>query len=304
VTEGPPRPYTNYVPPVILRNTGKWRSHTVVQPGVIEHVSSSAEKVYTVRAASTPNCRYSTGTIRKIADLADKYSAGHMRYTQAGNMEFFVQDLESVEGLIMELRELGFPVGGWGGRLWSITSCAGYLHCALAATDAPSIAKRIGDAVFEYFTEEELPAKLTIASTGCPSACGGGFVSDISIVGIHTEVPVVTEAVKSCDLLGTTLVCPVGCIQIKQEGDHKTIEIRENMCIGCGLCVAACSGIIFKTSEQTDGHAIVVGGKASATNTGTQLGRIVVPYLPNDPPNYDLTVKLVLRIIETWKADA
>lgn len=304
MTEGPPRPYTKYIPKVIQSNIGKWRTHNIVKPGVIEHVSSLGEKLYTIRAASTPNCRYGTSTIRKIADLADKYSFGSMRYTQAGNMEFFVTSLEAVEGLTKELEALGFPIGGWGDHLWSITSCAGYMHCAMAATDAPSIAKRLGDSLYKYYNEDELPAKLTISTTGCPSACGGGFLPDISIVGIHTEIPVVTDAVKNCDLLGTTLTCPVGCIQIKQEGGQRTIEIRQNLCIGCGLCVGACGGIIFKTPEETDGHAIVVGGKASATTTGTQIGRIVVPYLPNEPPDYKLTVKLVMRIVDAWRADA
>lgn len=305
MTEGPPRPYSSYLPQYVLKNVGTWKTHRILRPGVIEHVSRSGEKVYTVKAASTPNGRYNSATIRAVAAVAEKYSGGTMRYTQACNMEFLVDDLAKVEPLERELKALGFPVGGWGRHLWSITSCAGYFHCALAATDAPSIAKVVGDEVYRYFSEEELPAKLTIAASGCPSACGGSFLTDISIIGIHTEVPVIIpEKIKTCDLMGTTLSCPVGCIQIKQEGGVKTIEIRENLCIGCGLCVAACGGIIFKTPEETDGHAIVVGGKASSTTTGTVLGRIVVPYLPNEPPKYPTTVRVVARITETWKKDA
>jgi sulfite reductase beta subunit len=304
MTEGPPRPYVNYVPPQIARNVGKWRKHKILEPGVLEHVSSSGDRIYTVRAASTSNCRYCSETIRRIAELADRYCSGYMRYTAAGNMEFILDDLSKLKGLKRELDEMGFPVGGWGGHLWSITSCAGYFHCALAATDAPSIAKSVGDAVFKYFKDEELPGKLSISISGCPSACGGSFLPDLSIIGIHTEVPIVTEDSKSCDLTGTMLSCPVGAIEIKQEGGQKTIEIREKLCIGCGLCVGACKGIIFETPEETDGHVILVGGKASSPRTGTQMGRVVVPYLPNEPPRYELTVKLVLRIINAWKKDA
>ncbi len=300
--EGPPRPYTEYVPEYIKRNIGKWKKHRMIEPGIMEHESQTGEKIYTIRAASTSNCRYSTETVRKIADLIDKYSDGYMRYTGAYNMEFFAKNLDDAKKIKREIESLGFPVGGWDGHLWNITSCAGYFHCALAATDAPSIAKSIGDALSRYFHDEELPAKLTVGVSGCPSSCGGGFLADISVVGIHTEIPIVTENVKSCDLMGTAMTCPVGAIQLKPA--EKTIEIRENLCIGCGLCVGACSGIIFRTPEKTDGHAILVGGKASSIKPGTQLGRVVVPYLPNDPPRYELTIKTIVRIVETWMNDA
>jgi len=299
--EGPPRPYTEYIHDMIKRNIGKWKEHRFVEPGIMEHISDN-DKIYTIRVASTSNARYSTDTIRKFADLADKYFDGYMRFTGAFNPEFFAKTLEDAKKLKKDLESMGFPVGGWENHLWNITSCAGYFHCALAATDAPSIAKSLGDAVIRYFNKDELPAKFTLAVSGCPSACGGAYLADISIVGIHTEIPIVTENIKSCDLMGTAMICPVGAIQLRQA--EKTIEIRENLCIGCGLCVGACSGIIFRTPEKTDGHAVIVGGKASSIPPGTQIGRVVIPFIPNDPPRYELTVKSVLRIIETWKKEA
>ncbi|MCL5800509.1 MAG: sulfite reductase, dissimilatory-type beta subunit [Candidatus Thermoplasmatota archaeon] len=303
--EGPPRPYLNYIPEYLKESVGKWVTHKLEEPGLIEHVDSGGRKVYTVKAAATPNGRYSTDTMRKINDLARKYAGGSMRFTQALNMEFVVSDLAKARELKSELKKLGFPVGGWKEHLWSLTSCAGYFHCALAATDAPSVIQRLGNELSEYFDEKELPAKLTVAASGCPSSCGGSFLTDISINGIHTEIPVVTENVKNCDLQGTAFTCPVGAIQLKTlQNGEKTIEIRENLCIGCGLCVGACGGIIFKTPEKTDGHAISIGGKASASRYGTTLGRIVVPFLPNEPPHYEKTVKAVRTIVDTWIRDA
>ncbi len=305
MSEGPAVPYTDYIPESIKRNMGKWILHNVVEPGVVEHVSSLGEKVYSVRAIPAINGRFSTENLRKVSELARKYCNGYMRFTNALNMEFITDDLKKVELLKAELSELGYPVGGWGNHIWSITSCAGYFHCALAATDAPSVAKKIGDSLFKYFSEEELPAKLTVGASGCPSSCGGSFITDIGIIGVHTEIPIVTEAAKNCDAQGTAFVCPVGAIQLQAlpEGGH-TLNIRENLCIGCGLCVGACSGIIFETPEESDGHAILVGGRSSASEVGTQFGRVVVPYIPNEPPNYDITVGIVLKIVETWKKDA
>ncbi|MEM0141215.1 MAG: hypothetical protein QXN66_04165 [Thermoplasmatales archaeon] len=303
--EGPPRPYTNFIPTYLKDSIGKWKSHKIVEPGIVEHVDINGNKIYTVRAGSTPNGRYSTETMRKISALARKYSGGSMRFTGAINMEFITKDLKDAIALRTDLMALGFPVGGWDGHLWSLTSCAGYFHCALAATDAPSIVQNIANALGKYFNKEELPAKLTVAASGCPSSCGNSFLTDISISGIHTEIPIITPDVAKCDLQGTAYTCPVGAIQIKQLPDgSKTLEIRGNLCIGCGLCVGACAGIIFETPEKTDGHAIAIGGKAVPSRVGTTLSRIVIPYLPNEPPYYPKTVAAVVRIVDTWKKDA
>lgn len=303
--EGPPRPYTNYIPAILRESVGKWVGHDIVDEGIIEHRDSSGKAVYTVKAAATPNARYSTDTMRKISALARKYSGGSMRFTQGLNMEFITDSVESAWKLRDELKALGFPVGGWGKHLWNLTSCAGYFHCALAATDSPSVLQSIANDLSAYFNEEELPAKLAISVSGCPSSCGGSFLPDISVCGLHTEIPVVTEDVKKCDLQGTAYTCPVGAIQLKQSpGGERSLEIREKLCIGCGLCVGACSGIIFRTPEETDGHAIIIGGRASASRIGTTLGRVVVPFMPNEPPYYPKTVRAIRRIVEAWKDDA
>lgn len=305
MTEGPPRPYTEFIPDYLKNSIGRWVSHRVDKTGIIEHVDDAGRKIYTLKAAATPNGRYSTDTMRKISGLARRYSGGSMRFTQGINPEFIVKSHEDAVSLRKELRELGFPVGGWGDHLWNISSCAGYFHCALAATDAPSITQSVVNDLADYFDKNELPAKLTIAASGCPSSCGNSFLTDISISGIHTEVPVVTEEVRNCDLQGTAFTCPVGAIQLKNlPNGEKTIEIREKLCIGCGLCVGACGGIIFRTPELTDGHAIAIGGKASASSYGTTLGRIVVPFLPNEPPHYEKTVGVIRNIVDTWRKDA
>lgn len=305
MTEGPPRPYTQYIPEYLKESLGKWESHKIDKMGIIEHTDVNGKKLYTMKTAATPNGRYSTPTLRKFAELARKYSGGSLRFTGGLNPEFIMKTHDDALALRKELYELGFPVGGWEHHLWNVSSCAGYFHCALAATDAPSVAQSVVNDLAKYFDEEELPAKLTIAASGCPSSCGGSFLTDISISGIHTEIPVVTEDVKSCDLQGTAFTCPVGAIQLKSlPNNEKTIEIRDKLCIGCGLCLGACGGIIFRTPELTDGHSIAIGGKASASSYGTTLGRVVVPFLPNEPPHYEKTVNVIRNIVDTWRKDA
>ncbi|MGC8608835.1 MAG: dissimilatory-type sulfite reductase subunit beta, partial [Thermoplasmata archaeon] len=303
--DGPMRPYMNYVPQFMKDEKGEIVSHSLLEAGIVEHVRKNGRKMYSIKISAPINGRYNTETMRELSSIAEKYGGGSLRFTNANNIEFFAERFDNAKKIKEEAEKIGLFSGGWGNHLWSIASCAGYFHCALAATDAPSVAKAVGNALFPYFNQEELPAKIGISFSGCPSACGGGFLTDISVVGIHTEVPIVTENAKSCDLLGTTMVCPVGCIQIESLPDNaKTIRIRNELCIGCGLCVGACEGIIFEHPEKTDGHAIIVGGKASASDGGTRLGRVVVPYIPNEPPYYPTTVKYITKIVQTWKDHA
>jgi sulfite reductase beta subunit len=302
--DGPPRPYVNYIPEFVSSKVGTWKRHVVLPDGIIEHETVKGEKVYSIRFGSTSNARYHSDTIRKFARISESHGAV-LRFTNASNIEFVASSQEKVNKIKEEMRQLGFISGGWGKRLWNITSCAGFFHCPLAGTDSPSIAKSLGDSLLPYFQKESLPGKLAIAVSGCPACCSGGFTADLSVVGLHTEIPIVTEEIKACDLMGTLLSCPTGAIQFSALPDgKKTLVIREPLCIGCGICVGVCRGLVFRTPEKTDGHAIIVGGKASSTQNGTAIGRVVVPYLPNDPPRYDLTIRIINRIIDTWKKDA
>ena len=62
--------------------TRTWR------PAFLCHVAESGDQLYTVRAAS-PRL-LSIQTIRKYADLADKYCGGYLRFTSRNNIEFLL----------------------------------------------------------------------------------------------------------------------------------------------------------------------------------------------------------------------
>ena len=56
-------------------------------------------------------------TIRYFADMADKFSNGHLRWTSRKNVEFLLSDSANIDPLIKELTEAGFPVGGTGASI-------------------------------------------------------------------------------------------------------------------------------------------------------------------------------------------
>ena len=48
---GPPH-YQKFLPPIIQKNYGQWKSHEIPRPGVLVHLAESGDKLYTVRAGT------------------------------------------------------------------------------------------------------------------------------------------------------------------------------------------------------------------------------------------------------------
>src|SRR5512138_2193763 len=106
---GPPH-YEKFLPAIVKKNYGKWKYHEILSPGVLVHVGESGDRLYSVRAA-TPRL-LSIQTLRRFADLADKYCGGHLRFTSRNNVEFLLTDEKNIAPLRQELDLLGFLVGG------------------------------------------------------------------------------------------------------------------------------------------------------------------------------------------------
>ena len=121
---GPPA-YDKYLPPIIRKNYGQWKYHENLAPGVLCHVAESGDRLYTVRAG-TPRL-LSIQTLRKFADLADKYCGGYLRFTSRNNVEFLLDDAANIEPLKQELAALGFPSAA--PRTPSATSCTRRAGC-------------------------------------------------------------------------------------------------------------------------------------------------------------------------------
>ena len=188
---GPPH-YEQFLPPIIKKNYGKWAYHEYVKPGVLVHVSEDGDKLFSVRAG-TPRL-VSIESIRKFADLADKYCGGYLRWTSRNNVEFLATDADAIDPLIKELDDYGFPVGGTGRTISNMVHTQGWIHCHSSATDASGVVKAVMDELFPYFSgEKELPAKTKVALACCLNMCGAVHCSDIAILGIHRVAPKVDD---------------------------------------------------------------------------------------------------------------
>jgi len=310
-----PVPYTEWLPEKVLKNYGRWVDRKFHGSGIIEHISETGDRIFTIKVGTPPNFRLSTETLRKFIDIADSLGIGGIKITRNGNLEILTDTFEKAMKIKEEVEKMGFPVGGWGPTLWSINSCTAFLTCTTAVVDAPSITKALYDRLKPYFTGEiPLPAKLRINVSGCPSSCGG-FTSDINIVGHYGDAPTYDpQRVKLClpksskalemgHVPEVAEVCPTGAIKVFGNPDGSVgMEIIREKCIACGRCRDVCDWIDFDSSKV--GVAILLGGKASNTGRGPMPSIQVIPWVPANPPRYEEIVAVVKKIIDLWRADA
>ena len=310
---GPPH-YWQFLPPVIQRNYGKWKSHEILQPGVLKYTSETGEVVYVVRCG-TPRLE-TTDYIREICEIADKYCDGYVRWTTRNNVEFHVTDEEKLRALIEDLKSrkfpggsYKFPIGGTGASVTNIVHTQGWIHCHTPATDASGVVKAIMDELFEYFGSHKLPAQVRIALACCLNMCGAVHCSDIAVVGIHRKPPMIEDdrLEKVCEIPLVIASCPVGAIKpatVEIGGEkRKTVRVNAERCMFCGNCYTMCPAMPI-ADGQGDGLALVVGGKVSNRITPPKFSKVVIPYIPNEPPRWPTAVKWIKKILEIYSQHA
>ncbi len=310
---GPPH-YWQFLPPVIQRNYGKWKSHEIIQPGVLKYKSESGEVVYVVRCG-TPRLE-TTDYLREICEIADKYCDGYVRWTTRNNIEFHVTDEEKLRALLEDLKSrkfpngsYKFPVGGTGASVTNIVHTQGWIHCHTPATDASGVVKSIMDELFDYFGSHKLPAQVRIALACCLNMCGAVHCSDIAVVGIHRKPPMIEDdrLEKVCEIPLVIAACPVGAIKpatVEIGGEkRKTVRVNAERCMFCGNCYTMCPAMPI-SDGQGDGLALVVGGKVSNRITPPKFSKVVIPYIPNEPPRWPTAVKWIKKILEVYSQHA
>ncbi|MBD3167798.1 dissimilatory-type sulfite reductase subunit beta [bacterium] len=300
---GPPH-YEKYLPPVVKKNYGQWKYHELVEPGVMVHVAESGDELYSVRCAS-PRL-LSIQTIRKFADLADKYCDGHLRFTSRHNVEFLTTKKENAAKIKKEAGEMGFPAGGIGHGITSIVHTQGWVHCHSAATDASGVVKAVMDDLFEYFNgEKQVPGKCRIALACCLNMCGAVHCSDIAILGVHTKPPRISHENlnKMCEIPLVSASCPTAAIRPATVDGKASVEVIEEQCMFCANCFTVCPAMPL-ADPDADGISIWVGGKVSDARSKPMFSKLAVPFIPNNPPRWPETIAAVRKIVEVWADNA
>jgi sulfite reductase beta subunit len=311
ITDIGPRHYGEFLPPVIKKNKGKWLYHEILQPGVLVHVAESGDKVFSVRVGG---CRLmSVEHLREICDIADKYCDGYLRFTTRNNIEFLLADESKLKPLVDDLKSRKFsggsnkfPVGGTGAGVTNIVHTQGWAHCHTPAIDASGVVKAVMDAIYDEFDHMKLPAPVRVSLACCLNMCGAVHCSDIAILGIHRKPPMVDgEWIdKLCELPLAIAACPTGAIKPAKTADgKKSLEVKAERCMFCGNCYTMCAAMPL-ADEVGSGIAILVGGKLSNRISKPKFSKVVIPFIPNEPPRWPSTVAAVKNIIDVYSKDA
>src|SRR5271157_934340 len=311
ITDIGPRYFKDFLPPVIKNNFGKWLYHEILEPGVLVHVAESGDEVYTVRVGA---CRLiSVEHLREICEIANKHCDGYLRFTTRNNVEFMVDNKSKVKPLVDDLKSRKFPagsnkfpVGGTGAGITNIVHTQGWAHCHTPAIDASGVVKAVMDSLYDQFGQMKLPAPVRVSLACCLNMCGAVHCSDIAILGIHRKPPMIDSQWidKLCELPLAIAACPTAAIKpAKTDTGLKSLEVNAERCMFCGNCYTMCAAMPL-ADEVGSGIAILVGGKISNRRSKPKFSKVVIPFIPNEPPRWDTTVKAVKNIVDVYSKDA
>jgi NAD(P)H-nitrite reductase large subunit len=120
----------------------------------------------------------SGGTLRKLADVAEKYNAAALKITSAARIAIVGIDEKDVDAIWAELgMSPGFAVGLC---VRSVKACPGTTFCKRGIQDSLALGLKLD----EKYHGLELPGKLKIGVSGCPNQCAETCIKDIGLVGM------------------------------------------------------------------------------------------------------------------------
>lgn len=300
IESGAPDPFP-YMHPLMQKNYGKWAWHDRPRPGVLHHVAKSGDEIWTVKAGTQR--QMDVYTVRKLADIADQFAEGHVRFTTRSNIEFMVSAADKVDPLIEKLEAEGFPVGGTGNSVSMISHTQGWLHCDIPGTDASGVVKALMDELYEEFKREEMPNRVKITTSCCQINCGGQ--GDIAINVQHTKPPKINHdlVANMCERPSVVARCPVAAIRPAMVNGKPSLEVDEKKCVCCGACYPPCPPMQINDPEHSK-LAIWVGGKHSSTRSRPSFHKLVAADIPNNAPRWPEAAEIVKKILYAYKEDA
>jgi nitrite reductase (NADH) large subunit len=120
----------------------------------------------------------SSDELRRIANVADKYQVPLIKLTGGQRIDLVgiaKEDLPAV------WRELGMPAGAaWGKAYRTCKSCIGSDYCRFGLGDSMALANKLE----RRFRGLDSPAKLKLATAGCPRNCSEAYVKDVGLVAV------------------------------------------------------------------------------------------------------------------------
>jgi NAD(P)H-nitrite reductase large subunit len=119
-----------------------------------------------------------SATLRKIADVAEKYNIKTIKTTSEGRISLYGIREENLDSI---WHDLGMKPGGHiGSCVRPAKSCIGNMHCKEGLQNGVEMSIKID----KFYCGTPTPRKLKIAISSCPNSCGESAVRDIGLIGM------------------------------------------------------------------------------------------------------------------------
>lgn len=116
-------------------------------------------------------------TLRKIADVAEKYNVKIIKMNSEHRIGFYGIKEEDIDNIYADL---GMGPGGLSGKIFRATKfCIGNTSCKKAYQNTIELGLKIDEEFFKVPT----PNKVKISLSGCPNSCAESAVRDIGLIG-------------------------------------------------------------------------------------------------------------------------
>ncbi|WP_148136443.1 NAD(P)/FAD-dependent oxidoreductase [Candidatus Formimonas warabiya] len=129
-------------------------------------------------APHIPGGIVSADTLRRIADVADKYQAQALKITSSQRIAIVGLREEEIDQV---WKDLGMKAGAAIGLcVRSVKFCPGTTFCKRGQQDSVGTGMKLD----ELYHGMNLPSKLKIGVSGCANSCGENHVRDIGLMGM------------------------------------------------------------------------------------------------------------------------
>ena len=132
---------------------------------------------------SVPVGRLPVNQMRAVADIADEFGSGELRFTVWQNLIIPHVPSERVKLAVDCLRAVGLECTA-GAVLRGTVACTGNRGCRYAATDTKAHAVELANLLDSRFKIDQ-PINLHV--TGCPHSCAQHYVGDIGLLGTKVK---------------------------------------------------------------------------------------------------------------------
>ncbi len=263
----------------------------------------NAEAFHTVRVNHPSGWFYTTGALRQLCDLWEKYGSGLTNFHgSTGDIILLGTTTDKIQPCFNELTEIGFDLGGSGSVLRSPTGCVGPARCEWSCFDTLNLIYDITQSFQDELHRPRWPYKFKIKASGCPNDCVAAIArADFTIIGTWRDsIRIDQDEVKNYAAKGMDIKALIvdRCPSNALDWDEKTkkLTVRPDDCVRCMHCINKMTKAVRPGVEK--GATIMIGGKAPILK-GAFLSWVLIPFIKIEPP-YQEIKDLLVRLWDWW----